>query len=166
MKGEINMDPNLIQLATRLGELTAKNTLSFVGTKMKEAKTKKTLEEQSLAYSQIINGLLEDKLELERIANQYKEMYEKVTISDDDINYLQNTLEQAVNILMQFTPDLEQSKPAIDTLIKLLNKDTLKTMQLLGFNYKEAIGIPLTEACANIISQKLNNNTKKNPKKK
>nr|WP_288323080.1 hypothetical protein [uncultured Enterococcus sp.] len=156
------MDPNLIQLAATLTELTAKNTVSFVGTKMKEAKTKKTIDEQSLAYSEIINGLLEDKLELERVANQYKEMYEKVTISDDDITYLQNTLEQAVVLLMKFTPNLEESKQSIDMLIKLLNKDTLKTMQLLGFNYKEAIGVPLTEACANAISNKFNNSKNNN----
>lgn len=30
--------------------------------------------------------------------------------------------------------------------------DTLKTMQLLGFNYKAAIGEPLTEICANAIT--------------
>ena len=28
---------------------------------------------------------------------------------------------------------------------QLISKDTLKTMQLLGFNYKEAIGEPHTE---------------------
>lgn len=33
----------------------------------------------------------------------------------------------------------------------IINVDTLKTMQLLGFNYKEAIGVPLTNLCANTI---------------
>lgn len=33
----------------------------------------------------------------------------------------------------------------------IINIDTLKTMQLLGFNYKEAIGVPLTNLCANTI---------------
>ncbi len=28
-------------------------------------------------------------------------------------------------------------------------------MQLLGFNYKEAIGVPLTEVCADVIYNKL-----------
>ena len=63
---------------------------------------------------------------------------------------------------MKFTPNLEESKQSIDMLIKLLNKDTLKTMQLLGFNYKEAIGIPLTEACANAIYKKFNNSKNNN----
>lgn len=160
------MDPNLIQLGTTLAEVAAKNSFSYIGNKMKSAKTKKTLEEQSLAYSQIINDLLDDKLSLERIANQYKDMYEKVTISDDDINYLQSTLEQAVNILMQFTPSMEDNRKSIDTLIKLLNKDTLKTMQLIGFNYKDAIGIPLTEACSNIITSKLNPKKNNNKNKR
>lgn len=30
--------------------------------------------------------------------------------------------------------------------------DTLKSMQLLGFNYKAAIGEPLTQLCANAIT--------------
>lgn len=32
-------------------------------------------------------------------------------------------------------------------------------MQCLGFNYKEAIGSPLTEACANSITKKLKKTT-------
>jgi len=35
---------------------------------------------------------------------------------------------------------------------ELINTDTLKTMQLLGFNFKAAIGKPFTALCANAIS--------------
>lgn len=35
---------------------------------------------------------------------------------------------------------------------ELISIDTLKTMQLLGFNYKAAIGEPLTQICAKAIS--------------
>jgi hypothetical protein len=42
----------------------------------------------------------------------------------------------------------QENKGKLDLLIGLLNKDVLKTLQLLGFNYKEAIGIPFTELCA------------------
>ena len=34
----------------------------------------------------------------------------------------------------------------------LIMVDTLKSMQLLGFNYKKTIGEPLTDLCANKIS--------------
>ena len=40
-----------------------------------------------------------------------------------------------------------------EQLKELIHKDTLKTMQLLGFNYKAAIGEPLTEVCANAITK-------------
>ena len=49
----------------------------------------------------------------------------------------------------------------------LLNKDTLKTMQLLGFNYKVAIGKPLTEVFSNAIRNKLGGlSSKKNVRNK
>ena len=35
---------------------------------------------------------------------------------------------------------------------ELISIDTLKVMQLLGFNYKSAIGEPLTQICAKTIS--------------
>lgn len=36
---------------------------------------------------------------------------------------------------------------------ELISVDTLKTMQLLGFNYKAAIGEPLTKICAEAITK-------------
>ena len=56
----------------------------------------------------------------------------------------------------------ENKRSNMNQLVALLNKDTLKTMQLLGFNYKEAIGEPLTEVCSNAIREKLSGRTLKN----
>ena len=52
---------------------------------------------------------------------------------------------------------------AIEGLKTLISKDVLKTMQLLGFNYKAAFGEPLTQLCANAISSlgSKNNSTAK-----
>ena len=52
---------------------------------------------------------------------------------------------------------LQQIKVLVDegkyfTIKELISVDTLKTMQLLGFNYKAAIGEPLTHLCANAIA--------------
>jgi len=60
---------------------------------------------------------------------------------------------------------MKKQEENINLLIELLNKDTLKTMQLLGFNYKEAIGQPLTEVCANAIKRKLSGANKQSHKK-
>ncbi len=50
---------------------------------------------------------------------------------------------------------------AINGIKELISKDVLKTMQLLGFNYKAAIGEPLTELCANRIKGVTNNYQRK-----
>ncbi|MBU3207729.1 hypothetical protein KPL33_12195 [Clostridium algidicarnis] len=164
------MEEKLITLGMSLAEVVSRNSISFVGNKMKLAKEKKDLDSQSLAYSEIINNLLQDKEELTMIAREYKQAYEQITISDEDIVYLHNTLSGALEILNAFSPQKEDSKEAMETMIKLLNKDTLKTMQLLGFNYKEAIGQPLTEVCSETIKNKLGikniKNTNKNQSKK
>lgn len=149
------MDEHLITLGMSLSEVISRNTISFVGNKMKLAKEKKDLESQSLAYTEIINNLLQDKEELTMIAREYKQSYEQVTISDEDIEYLHKTLKGAIEVLNAFSPQTAVAQDSMKTVIELLNKDTLKTMQLLGFNYKEAIGQPLTEVCSNAIKSKL-----------
>lgn len=161
----IIMDENLIKLGFALAEATAKNSISYVNSKMKLAKEKKDLQSQSLAYTEIINNLLEDKEELANIAREYKQAYEQITISDKDIEYLQNTLKQALELLISFSPNTVENEKAAQALISLLNKDTLKTMQLLGFNYNEAIGKPLTEVCSETIKTKLGPKTKNTIKK-
>lgn len=67
------------------------------------------------------------------------------------------------------SPKVSEQQESIDTLTELINKDTLKTMQLLGFNYKEAIGASLTEVSASTIQKCLggyNQKGKSNPRKK
>jgi hypothetical protein len=61
-------------------------------------------------------------------------------------------MHQFLNILVKFSPAQQENKENFDMLIGLLNRDVLKTLQLLGFNYKEAIGIPFTELCASKIN--------------
>lgn len=44
------------------------------------------------------------------IAREYKQAYEQVTISDDDIEYLHNTLSGALEILNAFSPQNEKTR--------------------------------------------------------
>lgn len=80
---------------------------------------------------------------------------------------MHNTLEQVISLLSSFTSVEDGKEDSMKQLVALLNKDTLKTMQLLGFNYKEAIGEPLTEVCSNAIRNKLGGlSSKKNVRNK
>lgn len=145
------MENSLITLGLSLSEVIAKNSISLVGSRMALAREKKDLESQSLAYTEIINDLLKDKNDLSLIAREYKEAYEQITISDDDIEYLHRTLSKVIEVLNSMGATDPETNKSMDDLIQLLNKDTLKTMQLIGFNYKEAIGKPLTDACSEAI---------------
>ena len=92
---------------------------------------------------------------------------EKVVISDEDIRHLHSTVsrilefikesqmanveplgEEAVEIVKKQVESYEQIK-------ELISVDTLKTMQLLWFNYKAAIGEPLTLMLKNFILSKI-----------
>ena len=97
-------------------------------------------------------------------------------ISDDDIVHLHNTVARLLEIIKAFQlasawvkgeEEIEIVKKQVESyeqIKELISVDTLKTMQLLGFNYKAAIGEPLTQICADAISNmgsknKTNTNT-------
>lgn len=149
------MEESLVTIGMSLSQLIASNSVSVIRQKMALAKEKKDLQSQSLAYTEIINNLLEDKDSLSMIAKEYKQAYEQITISDTDIEYLHSTLSKVIEVLNSMGATNPDTKKSMDALIKLLNKDTLKTMQLIGFNYKEAIGQPLTDVCSEAIRGKL-----------
>ena len=159
-----DMDPNIAEALVRVGieltTLTLKGTTTLVNSKIQSLKEERNADKLRNTYDEIVNELLAEREQAIRIAQAYKEEYEKVHIDDKDIEYLHNTLKQVISLLSSFTGlDSEQEK-SMKQLVALLNKDTLKTMQLLGFNYKEAIGEPLTEVCSNAIREKLGGRTK------
>ncbi len=137
-----------VLLASQLSEIILRNSAEWVTQKIDLARKKKDLLSQQNDYEAIITNLLSDKLELQRITAQYKDLYEGLNITDKDIDYLHNTLTKVFTILLSMDPNSAERQNQISALISLLDKDLLKSMQLLGFNYKEAIGKPLTEICS------------------
>lgn len=153
------MEQNITEALTKAGiELTSlavKGTATMVNSKIQSVKEEKSADKLRNTYDEIINELLTERDQAIRIAQSYKEEFEKVTISDSDIEYLHRTLKQVITMLTTFSPTSAEQINSMNVFIELLSKDTLKTMQLLGFNYREAIGEPLTEVCAELIHKKL-----------
>ena len=157
----------LVRAGIELGTLTFKGTTTLVNSKIQSLKEEHNADKLRNTYDEIVNELLSEREQAIRIAQAYKEEYEKVHIDDKDIEYLHNTLEQVISLLSSFTSVEDGKEDSMKQLVALLNKDTLKTMQLLGFNYKEAIGEPLTEVCSNAIRNKLGSlSSKKNVRNK
>lgn len=151
------MDVSTISILTDMGvslaKLALKGTTTSVHNKIELAKNEKNMEALRNTYNEIVSELLVEREEAIRIAQAYKEELEKVQISDEDIYHLYNTVSKILEIFKKMSPDANmQQLETFEQLKELINVDTLKTLQLLGFNYKAAIGEPLTKACAGVLS--------------
>ena len=158
---DATLQVTLAQMGTELTALAVKGTATAVSTKVKTIKAERDAEKIKNYYNEIISELIEEREDIIRIAQAYRHELEKIEISDEDIEHLHNTIELVIDILSQFIE--ADGIESLKALKDIVNVDTLKTMQLLGFNYKEAIGIPLTKLCAQAI-EKLS--SKKNITKK
>ena len=147
---DTNITTTLITLGGSLATLALKGTATMVHSKITTLKSEKNLETVRSAYDELINVLLQEREEAIVIAQTYKSEIERVYISDEDMEYLHNTISKVLELLKAYSGDTIDIT-SLESLKELINKDVLKTMQLLGFNYKEAIGKPLTNLCANAI---------------
>lgn len=171
----------LVEMGISLTELAIKGTATAITNRIRAVKDEKNAEKLRGTYDEIVNELLSERDEAIRIAQAYKSELERIVISDDDIEHLHNTVSRILEIVKTFQLAAAATKgpeeiEKVNTQVKsyeqikeLISVDTLKTMQLLGFNYKAAIGEPLTQICATAISHignKKNNSQSNQPRSK
>lgn len=150
------MDENLLALNTAFTKAVTEVTVENVTNKITQIKLNHDLKKQVRDYDQLVNDLLDNKNRLELTARNYKELLERVTISDSDIESLHSTVSTVIKLIKPLAKFENQAEGnSIDVVLDLLNSDTLKTLQLLGYNYKKAIGEPLTQITADFLKNKL-----------
>lgn len=159
----------LIDMSMALAELAVKGTASAVSKKIRAIKDVKDAEKLRTTYDSIVNEVIQEREDAVRIAQAYKAELDKVIISDEDIQHLHATISRILDLLKQFSPDTPLEN--LESFKDLISADTLKTMQLLGFNYKAAIGEPLTKLCADAIAswgakRKQSNTNSNQPRKR
>lgn len=157
----------LVGLGSSLTELAIKGTATAITSKIRAIKDEKSIGKIRNTYDEIVNELLNEREEAVRIAQSYKSELESVIISDEDIQHLHNTVSRVLEIVKKSQIDaaslvgedaVEKVKTQVESyeqIKELISVDTLKTMQLLGFNYKAAIGEPLTLMLKNFILSKV-----------
>lgn len=158
------MDPialeGLASLGVSLGTLSAKSTASAISAKVKALKTEKDADAVRAAYDELVSELLEERADAIMIAQAYKAELDRVYISEEDIASLDATIGRILDLIAP-DPGCNDTEEAVEARAKrdslqqfrqLVSADTLRTMQLLGFNYKAAIGEPLTNLCAQKIA--------------
>ncbi|MEG9474747.1 hypothetical protein V5G99_01490 [Bibersteinia trehalosi] len=147
------MEQQLIDLGIKLSEALVKNTASSIFTKIRAVKAKKDDKETINELEEIIQELIADRNELLQISQAFQQELMAQKITDNEIEY----------ITQQFIPKLQELAKVtggnVDEMVRILSplisKETLTILQLLGFNFRKAIGEPLTILLEKMILSKL-----------
>lgn len=165
------MENQAILLGAKLTEIAIRNTAETIINKVSAVKAKKDDKETINILEEIINDLIKDKNDLIQVSRAYEEEFIMRKISEDDLLYITENLIPVLNelfiTLMGFKPSdneenlkIEEIQSLMKVLHPILSTETLKILQLLGFDFKAAIGEPLTELLRSLIlSKAVSNNT-------
>lgn len=146
------MEPDMMQMTAKLAEITIRNSASSVFEKIRVSKAKKNDKETIAELTDIIQELLNEKQELSLISQSFERELATQKLSDEDIVFLGNTVLPVIKEFASKNEDENQDfVKSIETLEPLISQSTLQVLQMLGFNFKKAIGEPLTE----LLSKKI-----------
>ena len=142
----IKMDPEMMQMTARLAELAVRNSASAVFEKIKTSKAKKSDTETIAELTDIIKELIDEKQELELISQAFERELATQKLSENDIKFVGETV---LPVIKEFASkgkdDNQDLLQSIDMIEPLISQNTLQVLQILGFNFKKAIGEPFTE---------------------
>lgn len=146
---ENTMDPVLAPIIAELATVAARTSVGSIRDRIHAAEASKNDRDVIAAQSEIINELIQDKNELVRLGEGLREQFVAQQISGDQLTWLTNKI---VPLLEKWTlegaADEEARKKAekgFETIRELLDPELLELAQVLGFNYKYAIGEALSE---------------------
>jgi hypothetical protein len=146
--------PQLIELGLQLAASAARNTASSVTDKIAAMRASKSADEQVAALEQIVSDLIADKNELTRIAQSYQQELVAQQLTPGDVLYIADTV---VPLLEKFADGMddqvsgEKFNGQIQAMKPLLSVETVNVLQLVGFNFRQGIGVPLTRRAKNAI---------------
>lgn len=152
------MDPTVLQLTASLAEVAARQSAAAVATRVSTIKKKKDYEEAVNELQEIINELVRSRDEILSIAQGLKEQLVAQQISDEDITYVVETIIPALRKIFQQdgAKGVAEAEAILQQVEVIISTDTLRMLQTLGFNYRDAIGRPLTELVRNFLMSQLN----------
>jgi histidine ammonia-lyase len=144
------MEDSISALAKQLSLVALNNTATDVASKVGKARKHHEQDQTIAALEEIINDLVRDKSELTRIAQAYEQEFVSQKITEKELTYITDNV---LPLLDKFIP--QNQRETVDQIKSILSIETLTIMQLLGFNYKRAIGEPLTVLLQKTIESKI-----------
>jgi hypothetical protein len=153
------IDPQVEALTLQLANTAARNTAASIIDRITVSKKTKQAQETITELEEIVSSLLSDKNGLLLIAQAYEQELVAQKISEGDIKYIS---EKFVPVLRKFAEsaansegqDSADTQQMIDLLQPLLSVEMVTVLQLIGFNFRKAIGEPLTELVSRLISSR------------
>lgn len=143
--------PDVAQLATQLAEVIARNAGSAVVSKISAIRARKLDQAAMNELIELVNDLIADKNELIGLATAFEQELVAQQISDNDITYITTKLLPVVEQLSGFAGEDNEAREAVDAIKSLVTAETLTILQLVGFNFRRAIGEPLTTLVERLI---------------
>ncbi|OZB94146.1 hypothetical protein [Paenibacillus sp. XY044] len=153
----MDFNPEIIKVTSELVNHVGKKSVEAIFDKIRAVKKKGNQEEVINSLEEIINELISDKNQLIQITQVYEEQLITQKLSDKDIDYITNSIVPLLESLLQQSDneDAEKLRQNIDIFKPILSKETFNILQILGFNFKQAIGEPLTKLIESLISSKI-----------
>ena len=152
-----NFNPEVVKLASQQGISLIKHTAQSIGNRMRLAKASDNKDDTINELEQIIRDMTSEINKLVGIIQMYEQELIAQKISDKDIEFIASEIIPLVEQILKESDDEDFNKisDSIKVLKPLLSKETLHILQLVGFNFKKAIGDPLTH----LIAQSIASNT-------
>lgn len=153
------MDPQLHALGLQLTESAIRNSASAVADRVTAVKARRRNEDTIAELEDIVNNILADKSELVRIARAFEDELIAQRISTSDIEYISSNVVPIIEHLMASAQHQGGTsvQAMIDLLKPLLSVETVTILQLVGFNFRKAIGEPLTGLLSHLITSRADN---------
>lgn len=153
----MDIPPEVMQLSTSLAESAARNGASMIADKVRALRASGKQDDVIAGLEEIINELIADKSELTRIAQSYQAELVSQRLTSGDVKYVADTVMPLLQQLAEASPgpDGEKFKDSLEAVKPILSVETVNVLQLLGFNFRRAIGEPLTTLCEKMITSRV-----------
>ena len=145
----MELTPEMITLGTELASIAGRKSVEAIFDKIRTVKKKGDKDEIISNLEEIINDLISDKNRLIQISQAYEENLITQKITQEEIDYITNSIIPLLEELLKQSSqdDSRKIQDGINAIKPILSKEIFNIMQILGFNFKEAIATNRTISC-------------------
>lgn len=148
----MDVSPEVVDLGVRLAESLARNTATAITDKVRGLKAAGKKDETLAGLEELVSDLIADKAELTRIAQAYQQELVTQRLTPGDVRYIADTVIPLIeNVARASGAKGAALLQQIEALKPVLSIETANVLQILGFNFRKAIGEPLTQLLQSAI---------------